>query len=120
QECTELLREIDEDRAGFEYADRPLAASIHHCWDLGIGIHGNESRAELLALGDPDQPGIVLCAAMTQGEQLLEQDRDLVAVWRPLRIELQRVSANGQFALMRRTRNGTIDVRELAAVFLFP
>jgi len=35
--------------------------------DLGVGVHRHEAAAELITIADPDQPGIVVRAAMAEG-----------------------------------------------------
>jgi hypothetical protein len=61
--------------------------------DLRVRIDLGEAAAELVALEDVDQPGVVFRTRMAGGQQLLEQDRDLLPVRRALRIELQRMLA---------------------------
>src|SRR3954470_13561932 len=91
QEGAEFLREVEQDRAGFEHALRRLLAIVHERRDFGIRIHSDESAAELVALTDPDEPRVVFRSAMTGGQQLLQHDRDLDAVRRAQRIELKRM-----------------------------
>ncbi|EQB33252.1 hypothetical protein M529_05515 [Sphingobium ummariense RL-3] len=57
---------------------------------------------------------------MADGEQLLEQDRDLLPIGRAERIKLQGMPTDGQFLLARRTGNRTIGAGELAAITLVP
>ena len=104
QEGAELLGEIEQDRAGFEHADRLRAAAVDHGRDLRIGIDRDEAAAELIALADLDQPGVVLGALVAAREQLLEHDRDLRAVRRRQRIELERMAADRQLLLVGRRR----------------
>jgi hypothetical protein len=60
ERTAELLGEVQQDGARFEHADRLGSAAVEQRGDLGIGIDGDEAAAELIALADPDQPGIVL------------------------------------------------------------
>src|SRR6185312_3380266 len=120
QEGAELLGEISEDRTGLEHADRLCAAAVHQRRDLGIRVHLDEARAELLALTDPHEPGVVLGALVAEREQLLEHNRDLLPVRRGERIELQRMLADGKHFLPLRTRRRSVDRLELAAVRLVP
>ena len=83
QELAELLGEIDEDCAGFEDPDRLGTAAIEQRRDFGIGIHVDEAAAELVALADVDQPGVIFGILVTALEQFLEHDRDLLPVRRP-------------------------------------
>ena len=114
QELAELLGEVHEDRAGLEDADRLRAAAVDHRRDLGIRVDRDEAAAELVALADPDQPGVVFGALVALRQQLLEHDRDLDAVRRALRIELQRVLADRQFLLVLRAGGRAVDVGEAA------
>ena len=120
QERPELLGEIDEDRAALEQADGRVLAMVQHRRDLAVRIGGDEAGAELVAFADPDQPGVIFGARMAGREQLLEHDRDLHAIGRAERIELQRVPADRQFLLVRRPGNGPVDLGELAAAGLVP
>ena len=63
QEGAELLGEIEQDRAGLEHADRRRAAAVHQRGDLRVRVHADEAAAELVAVADADQPGIVFRAA---------------------------------------------------------
>ncbi len=98
QEGAEFFREIDEDRGGFEDA-QGLAAIlrlvVHQRRDLRIRIDADEAGAELVALADIDQPGIVFGARVAGRQQLLQQDRYFHAVGGAQRIELQRMLADG-------------------------
>src|SRR5215831_8145119 len=53
-ELTRLLAEIDQDRAGFEYADPGAAGTlgIDDRRDLAVGADPDKGRGELLSLGD--------------------------------------------------------------------
>jgi hypothetical protein len=83
-----LLRQIEQDGPGLEHADRLGSAAILKCGNLGVRIDGYETAAELLALPDVDEPGVVLGPRMPQCEQLLEHDGDFLAVGGAQRIEL--------------------------------
>ena len=120
QEGAELLRQIEQDRAGFEHADRLRSAAVQQRRDLRVRVDRHEAAAELIALADVDQPGVVLGAGMAQREQFLEHDRDLHAVGRAERIELQRVAADRQLLLMRRAGDRPVDVGKGAAAGLGP
>jgi hypothetical protein len=111
---------MHQDRARLEHADRLGAAAIDQRRDLGIGIGGNEARAELLAIADLDQPGVVFRALVPERQQLLEHDGDLLAVRRAQRIELERMLADRQLLVVRRARDRAIGVGEAAAVGLVP
>src|SRR5690606_11540066 len=95
-------------------------AAVHQRGDLGVGIDANEAAAELVAVTDADQPGIVFRPRMPLSQELFEQDRDLDPIGRPLGIELQRMAPDRQLAFMRRPRDGAIDAGELAAAGLLP
>src|SRR6185312_16256653 len=51
-ESTELLGKVEQDRAGFEHADRLLSAAIHERGNLRVRVHGDEAAAELFTLAD--------------------------------------------------------------------
>ena len=53
QERTELLGEIQQDRAGFEDPHRLRAATIQQRRDLGVGVYRDKAAAELIAVADP-------------------------------------------------------------------
>ena len=57
---------------------------------------------------------------MAQRQQLFQHDRDLHAIGRAQRIQLQRVLAHGQLFIVRSPGNGPVDAGELAAVFFVP
>src|SRR5262249_50692180 len=118
----ELFGEIDEDRAGFEDADWGRAAAVDHRRDFRIRVDLDEAAAELVALADADQPGVVLGTLVPFRQQLLEHDGDLDAVRRALRIELQRVLADRQFLFVLCAGGRAVDVGEAAhrAVRLVP
>ena len=120
QEGAELLGEMDQDRAGLEHADRLRSAAIHQRGDLRVRIDRDEAAAELLALIDADQPGVVLGALVARGQQLLQHDGDLHAVRRAQRIKLQRMLADRQLLLMRGAGDRAVDVGEVAAARLVP
>ena len=120
QEFAELLRQVQQDRAGFEDPDRLRPAAVEQGRNLGIRVDPDEAGAELVAIGDPDQPGVVFGAAMAERQQLLEQDGDLHAVRRAERIELQRVAADRQFLVVGRSGDGAVDAGEGAAAGLLP
>jgi len=68
-----LLRQIDEDRARFEHAHRLGLGTVEQSRDLRIRIDGDKAAAELVALADPDQPGVVFGAAMAERQQLFQR-----------------------------------------------
>ncbi len=123
QEGAEFLGQIEQDRAGFEQPDRLAAALrrvIHHRRDLGIRIDRDEAGAELVALADADQPGVVFGVRIAGGEQLLQHHRDLHPVRRALRIELQRVLADRQVLLELGAGGRPVGRGERAAILLVP
>src|SRR4029077_15914772 len=115
---TKLLREIQQDRARLEHANGLRAAAVQQRRDLGVWVDRHETAAELIALADVDQPGIVLSPRVTQGQQLLEQDRDLHAIGRTERVELQGVAADRELPLMRCACDRSVDVRKGATAGL--
>ncbi len=120
QQLAKLLGQILQDRAGLKNADRRRAAAIEQRRDLRVRVHADKTAGELIAVADFDEPSIILSACVPERQKLLEHDRDLHAVWRRQRIELQRMLANGQVFVMRRARNRAIDVGEPAAAFCVP
>ena len=85
-----------------------------------LGLHRHEAAAELIAFADLDQPGVVFCAAFTEREQFLQHDRDLDAVGRRQRIELQRMLADRQFLVVRGAGDRPVDAGKFTAAFLVP
>src|ERR1700683_698727 len=120
QKGAELLGEIKQDRAGLEEADGLGGAAIDQCRDLGVGIDGYETAAELVTLIDLDQPSVVLGLFLAEREKLLEHDRDLLAVRSALGIELDWVAADRQLLVVGGARDRSVDVREVAAARLVP
>jgi hypothetical protein len=51
-------------------ADRLWAATVEQRRNLRVGIDRYEAAAELIAISDLDQPGIVFGAGVTNGQQL--------------------------------------------------
>src|SRR5271156_972302 len=70
QELAELLGQVHQDRSRFENADRLWAAAVDKRRDLGIRVDRDKAAAELVAVTDLDQPGIVLRALMAARQQL--------------------------------------------------
>ena len=87
---------------------------------MEFGVDRDEAAAELVALADLDQPGVVLGAVVAERQQLLEHDGDLLAVRRAERIELHRMLADRQLLVVRRAGDRAVDVGEAAAVGLVP
>ena len=82
-----LVGEIEQDRAGLEQAERlaARAVGIDDRRDLAVRVERQEFRRPGLVLADVDQMRLVGQA------DLLERDRDLHAVRRRQRIELDAV-----------------------------
>ena len=116
QEGAELFGQVEQDGAGLEHAGGRFGAAVQQGRDLGVGIDLHETTAELIALEDIHQPGVVLGIAMTGRQELLEQDGDLLPVRRTLRIQLQRVLSDGELTLESRTGGGAVDACKLAAI----
>ena len=93
---------------------------IHQGRDLGVRIGLDKAAAELVAIADPDQPGVVFSTRMAERQQLLQQHRHLDPVGRAQRIELQRVLADGQLLVMGGAGDRTIDIGKGAAAFGHP
>src|SRR3984893_6623088 len=85
-------------------------------------MHPDKSAAKLVALTDPDQPGVIFRSAMTGGQQFLQHDCDLDAIGRRERIELQGMLSARQRLLMRRARDRAIGIAiaPIGAVALLP
>src|SRR3546814_7944767 len=123
QKGAELLRQIDEDRARLEDPNRfapALRRIVHQCRDLGVRVDADKAGAELVTVSDPDEPGVVFGLLVAGGQKLLQHDRDLLAVRRAERIELQRVLADRQGLFMRGAGNRTVDAGERAATLAVP
>ena len=74
RERAEFVRQVEQDRTGFEHAPWCLLAIVHERRDFGIRVHPDKSAAELVALADPDQPGVIFRSAVTGGQQFLQHD----------------------------------------------
>ena len=83
QEFAGLLAEIEQDRAGFEYADRHAvrALGVDDRRNLVVRADRQEVRLLLLALGDVDGHDAV------RQPHFLERDRDLAAIRRIPRMQ---------------------------------
>src|SRR5690554_474541 len=119
-EGAEPVRQIQQDGAGLEQPQRRVHAGVEHRRDLGVGVDLDEAAAELIALADADQPGVVFRLAEAGLQQLLEHDGDLDPVGRGQRIQLQRMLATRQLTLVGGPGNGPVDAGKLAAVVLVP
>ena len=120
KEGAELLREIEQDRAGLENPRRLRQRIVHQRRNFRIRVDRHEAGAELVAVADPDEPGVVFGAAVACRQQLLQHHRDLHAVGRAQRVELQRVPAARQLLLVRGAGDGAVDRREAAAALALP
>lgn len=80
QKLAEFFCQIKQDIAGFENPTRRIDAVIHHGGNLGVGIHLHKATAELIAILDIDQPGIVLRVLVAFFQQLFEHHGDLYAI----------------------------------------
>ena len=87
---------------------------------LLFGIDRDEAACELVAFADADRPGVIFGVAVALREQLLEHDRDLLAVGRRERVELERVLPDRQLLVVRGAGDRAVDVRELPAAGLVP
>ena len=106
----EFLGKVHQDGGGLEDADRLWAAAVDHRRDLRVRVDRDKPAAELIALADADQPGIVFGALVTQGQQLLEHDRHFDAIRGALRVELERVAPDRQLLLVLRAGGRAVDV----------
>ena len=87
--------------------------------DFRVRIDGDEATAELIAFGDPDQPGVVFRAAIAKPQQFFQHYRDF-HVRRGERIELDGMAPRPAALVVRRSRDRAINAREPAATFLGP
>ncbi len=83
QEGAELLGEMQQEAPDSKTRIGTRSAAVDQCGDLGVGIGLDEARAELLSLADLDNPRVIFGAGMAERQQLLQQDRDLLAVGVP-------------------------------------
>ena len=120
QEGAKSFCEIQQNRAGLEHPGRRRGAVVHQRRDLGVRVHPDKAAAELIAVADSDQPGVVLGALVAQRQQLLQHHRNLHAVRCAERIELQRMPADRQFFLVLRPGGRPVDARERTPVLLVP
>jgi hypothetical protein len=111
---------MHQDRLRLEHADRRRAALIQQRRDLGVRVDGDEAAAELIAFADPNQPSVVFGAAMALRQQFLQHHRDLHAIGRRQRIELERMASDRQLLVMGRPGDRPVDAGEPAAVFFVP
>jgi hypothetical protein len=95
QELAGLLRQIDQDRAGLEQAERlsARAVRIDDGGDLAVGVQRQEFRRPGLVLADVDRMRLIRQA------DLLQHDRHLDPVRRGQAVELQPVGMLGGPAL---------------------
>src|SRR5205814_4210370 len=96
QEFAELLRKVEQDRARFENAHRLRTTAVEQRRDLRVGVDIDEAAAELIAVPNADGPSVIFGAAVALRQQLLEQDRDLLAIRSRERIELKGMLAHRQ------------------------
>ncbi len=120
QKGAEFFGEMDQDRPRFEHPDRFGAAAVDKRGDLAVRIGANEAARKLVALADVDQPSVIFGTAVARREQFLEHHGDLHAVGRAERIKLERMLADRQVLVVRRTRDGPVDIGETTAAFLVP
>src|SRR6185437_5762798 len=95
-------------------------AAVEKRRDLRVRVDIDEAGAELVALADVDQPGVVFRAGMAGGEQFLQHDRHFDAVGRAQRIELQRMAADRQRLFVRGAGDRAVDAGEAAAALFVP
>ena len=114
-----MLGQVDEDRARLEDPGRRIGGVVEERRDLRVRVGVDEAAAELVALLDVDEPGVVL-GVLPEREQLLEHHRDLDAVGRAQRVELETVLAARQLLVVRRAGDRAVDVGEAAATLLVP
>ena len=87
-EFAEFLGQVQQHRAGLEDPGWRIGAVVHQRRDLGVRVYRNKAAAELVAVADADQPGVVFGARMAPRQQFLQHHRDFHAVRRAERIEL--------------------------------
>src|SRR3546814_19831118 len=66
QEVAELFRQMDQDRARFEYADRHVAAGIAQRGDIRIGVDRDEPAGEMVSLADVSRNGIIFWLTLSE------------------------------------------------------
>mmetsp|Transcript_18056 Transcript_18056/g.20329 ORF Transcript_18056/g.20329 Transcript_18056/m.20329 type:complete len:240 (+) Transcript_18056:226-945(+) len=120
QEGSEFFGQMHQDRSGFKDTHRFVAAMIHQRRDLGVRVHINKPRPELIAITDIDQPSVILGVGVTGSQQFFQHHGDFDAIGCCQRIKLQRVLAHRQFLVMGGPGNWAVDRGKLPAVFLFP
>ena len=111
---------MHQDRAALEHPHRLCAAAVHQRRDLGVRVDLDKAGAELVALADVDQPGVIFGARVALGQQLLQHHGDLHPVRSRQRVQLQRVLADRQFLVMGGAGNGAVGGGKLAAIAFFP
>ncbi len=93
---------------------------VDHRRDLRVGVRIHEAATELMSFLDVDQIGIVFDLALPDREQFFEHDRDLHAVGRGQRIELDRVFTDGPILVVGGPCDRTIDVGKSTAALFVP
>lgn len=120
QKCVEFSCQVQKDRAALEDSSRLRRRAVQESGNLCVRVKLNKSRAELIALKNIDEPGIVLSAPMAKCKQFFQEDGDLYAVRCSLRIQLKWMDAHGQFFFKPGASSRAIDVLKLATVTRFP
>ena len=92
-----LLRHVLQDAASLKHRQRRVKGPVYQCWNLRVWIDVNKPRTELIELHDVDLPCVVFEALQIM--QLLQQNRDLLAIWRAQGVKLQIMFANGKLFL---------------------
>ena len=86
--------EINKNSARFEDPRGRFCRVVEQGGNLGIGVDIDKAAANLIALTNVGYPGVLFGAAVSQRQQLLEQDGDYHTVWRTQRIELKSMLAH--------------------------
>ena len=88
--------------------------------DFRVRVERHEIAAELVAVADLDEVGVVFGLRDTEFQQLFEHDGYLDPVGRCQGIQLQGVFAHGQRLVVCRSGDGAVDAGESAAAFHVP
>ncbi len=79
---TKFLGQVQQYGAGFKHPHGLVPTVVHQSGDFGVGVDANEATAELIALIDANQPGIVFGACNAQRQQLFQHHGDFDTIRR--------------------------------------
>ena len=93
---------------------------IHQRWNFGVWVGFHKAAAELIAIADIDDVGVIFRAFMTEGQQLFQHGSDLHTVGRGQRVELKWMITYWQNLIVGWAGNGPVCLGPLSATFGVP